>query len=218
MDSAVNAAGLNYDQITQLIMVGGSSRLVRAQEMVADHTSLVPKTDIDPEKAIAYGAALAAIDEMAKKGETAEFRGQKIPSPNLFIQDVTAHGVGCCTVDTSKSDRPMINSVIIPQNTPIPCRKVDRFHLEKDDQSEAKIEILQGKDDALRDDCLIIGELELKGLPPEDKATARIQVEYTIDTNGMVTATATDLVGGSTQTVSVDYKKGITPKSGPAAA
>jgi molecular chaperone DnaK len=218
MDSAVNAAGLNYDQITQLIMVGGSSRLVRAQEMVADHTGLVPKTDIDPEKAIAYGAALAAIDEMAKKGETAEFRGQKIPSPNLFIQDVTAHGVGCCTVDTSKPDRPMINSVIIPQNTPIPCRKVDRFHLEKDDQSEAKIEILQGKDDALRDDCLIIGELELKGLPPEDKATARIQVEYTIDTNGMVTATATDLVGGSTQTVSVDYKKGITPKSGPAAA
>ncbi len=218
MDSAIKAAGLTYDQVDRLIMVGGSSRMVRAQELVADHTGLVPKTDIDPEKAIAYGAALAAIDEMAKRGETAEIRGQKIPSPNLFVQDVTAHGVGCCTVDTSKVDRPLVNSVIIAQNTPIPCRRVDRFYLEQEEQSEVKVEILQGKPDAPRDDCLIIGELVLAGLPREEKATARIQVEYMIDANGMVTATATDLVGGSTQTVTVDYKKGIQPKANPAAA
>ena len=64
----------------------------------------------------------------------------------------------------------------------------------------------------------MIGELVLSNLPKEQKRTARIQVEYTIDINGMVTATATDKVSGQSQTVSVDYKKGIKPKDKPQAA
>ena len=106
----------------------------------------------------------------------------------------------------------MINSVIIPKNTPIPCQKSDGFYLEHEDQTEARIEILQGEPDAQRDECLLIGELDLSNLPREDKRTQRIRVEYVIDPNGMVTATATDTVSGKQQTVSVDYKKGIVPK------
>ena len=218
VNRAVGAAGLAMSQINSLVMVGGTSRLSCIQDAVANATSLYPKTDIDPSKAIAYGGALACIAEMARDGRTATIGGQVIPAPDMFVRDVTAHAVGCCVVDSSGPNRRMIHSVIIPKNTPIPCQKTDRFFLEHDQQTAAKIEILQGKPNADRDDCLLIGELDLDNLPSEPQRTQRIGVEYIIDANGMVTATATDKVSGKTQTVSVDYKKGVKPKDKPQAA
>lgn len=218
IDKAVASAGLAKDKIDHLVMVGGTSRPTHIQEMVAAHTGLYPKTDIDPDKAIAYGAAYACIAEMAKQGKTASIRGQVIPAPEIFVRDVTAHDVGCCVVDKSGPKRRLSNALIIPKNTPIPCQRSDQFYLEHEDQVAVKIEILQGDPDADRDNCLLIGEFLMTGLPKETKRTPRILVEYTIDTNGMVTATATDKVSGKQQTVSVDYKKGIKQKDKPNAA
>ncbi len=216
LDRAVQAAGLEYGSIDHLLMVGGTSRMPYIQQLLAQHTGLTPRMDIDPEKAIAYGAALACIDQMAKKGQTATIHGRVIPAPEMFIRDVAAHGVGCCVSDAIESGQKLVNEVIIPKNTPIPCQKMDSFLLEHEQQTEARIEILQGKPDADRDDCLIIGEIVLEDLPKESTRTQRIQVEYMIDSNGMVTATATDKVSGKNKTVSVDYKKGIKPKKKPA--
>jgi len=218
VDRAVTAAGVTTNEIDHLIMVGGTSRLPYLQDQVAQHTGLVPKTDIDPEKAIAYGAALACLTELARQGRHATINGQVIPAPDMFVREVTAHDVGCCVIDTTSAKRRLSHSVIIPQNTAIPCRKTDRFYLEHEDQTQARVEILQGNQNADRDDCLLIGELLLEDLPEEDKATSRIELDYTIDGNGMITATATDLVGGKQQTVSVDYKKGIKAREKPAAA
>lgn len=217
-DRAVQAAGLTYPEVDRLLLVGGSSRLPYIRDAVAKHTGLQPKTDIDPEKAIAYGASLACVSEMGKEGRTATFRGQVIPDPAMFIRDVTAHTVGCCVVDTTDGRKRLVNAELIPQNTTIPCKKVEHYYLEHEDQVGARIEILQGQADAERDDCLIIGELVLDSLPKEAKRTQRLQVECLIDANGMVTATATDKVSGKSTTVSVDYKKGIKPKDKPSAA
>lgn len=214
---ALASANLNIQQIDHLVMVGGTSRIRHIQDKVADNTGLYPKTDVDPDKAVAYGAAFVSISEMAKKGKTATLRGQVIPSPEIFVRDVTAHAVGCCVVNTSGPNKRLTNAVIIQKNTAVPCRRSDQFCLEHEDQVEARIEILQGEPDAERDECLLIGELALTNLPKETTRTARIMVEYMIDANGMVTATATDKVSGQQQTVSVDYNKGIKPKDKPAA-
>jgi molecular chaperone DnaK len=117
-DRAVAAAGLQMGQIDDLVMVGGTSRLPQVQEAVAGHIGLVPKITVDPDRAIAFGAALASIAELAKQGKTATIRGQVIPAPGMFVRDVTAHSVGCCVVDHSGPNKRMINSVIIPKNTP----------------------------------------------------------------------------------------------------
>lgn len=215
---AVAAAGLTFDKVDRLVLVGGTSRLPYIQECAANHTGLVPRTDVDPEKAIAYGAALACVAEMANQGKTATIRGQVIPAPELFVQDVTAHGVGCAVIDGGPSSRRLVNAVIIPKNTPIPCQKADHFYLEDENQTHARVEILQGEADADRNDCLLIGELTLENLPKEPKRTERISVQYTIDANGMVNATATDKASGISRTVSVDYKKGIKPRQKPKAA
>lgn len=210
MDLALDAAKTTYDQIDHIVMVGGGSRMPIVQEMVADHTGIAPKMDIDPEKAICYGAALECVAEMAKNGHRFSFRGCDIPSPDVFLQEVTAHTIGCCVVDkAANASRNLINAEIIPNNTAVPCQKVEHFFLDDGQQNAAHIEILQGKANAARDDCLIIGELALTDLPPEAKRSPRIRVEIAIDANGMVTATATDLISGKTQSVSVDYQKGI---------
>ncbi|MFA6186473.1 MAG: Hsp70 family protein [Phycisphaerae bacterium] len=218
LQKAVKAAGLTLKNIDHLVMVGGTSKLLYIQQKVADFTGLYPKTDIDPDRAVAYGAAYACIAEMAKDGKTAKLRGQVIPAPEIFVRDVTAHDVGCCVIDNSSLKNCLINAAIIHKNTPIPCHRSDLFYLEHEDQIEARIEILQGEADADRDDCLLIGELALKNLPKETCRSPRIQIEYIIDANGMITATATDKVSGTQQTVSVDYKKGMKPKNKPQAA
>lgn len=218
LDRAIAAASLKIDAIDRLILVGGTSRMPYIQNAVADHTGLVPKMDIDPDKAIAYGAALACVAEMARQGRTSFVYGQAIPASDKFVRDVTAHAVGCCVLDSRGSKQRLLNAALIPKNTEIPCHRSDAFCLEHDDQDQAQIEILQGEQDAERNDCLLIGELVLKDLPKEPLRTRRIHVEYVIDDNGMVTATATDKVGGAQQTVSVDYKKGIKASEKPAAA
>ncbi len=217
-DRAIVAAGLTIDAIDRLVMVGGTSRLPHIQERVADHTGLVPRTDIDPDKAIAYGAALACVAEMDKNGQAATIHGQVIPAPELFVQDVTAHDVGCSALIHDGPKQRLVNAVIIPKNTAIPCQKTDHFYLESEEQTRAKVEILQGEGRANRDDCLVIGEIILDNLPTETVQSQRICVQYTIDANGMVTATATDKVSGISRTVSVDYKKGIHARQQPAAA
>lgn len=215
LDRALDAASLRKEELHDVIMVGGTSRLPYIQQSLAKHIGRPPKTDIDPDKAVVYGAAIAYQLELAKRGRHDSHNDVVIPPPDLFVRDVTAHAVGCCVIDVNGQGRRMLNAAILNKNTPIPCCKVDRFFLERDDQSSAQIEILQGEPDAERDQCLLIGELLLENLPPEPKRTARIQVEYSIDSNGMVTATATDLVGGTSKTVTVDYKKGVKPKDKP---
>lgn len=215
MDRVLGAAGVKCSAVDRLLMVGGTSKLPYLQELVANHTGLVPRIDIDPDKAVVYGAALAYVAEQAKRGQATFVHGKVIPSPGVFMRDVTAHAVGCCVLDDQSADKRLKNAVIVPKNTPIPCQRTDTFCLEHDDQTCARIEILQGEPDADRDDCLLIGEMLLEDLPVETKRTPRLQVEYVIDINGMVTATATDKKGGQRKSVSVDYKKGISPKAKP---
>lgn len=218
LDRVVAGAGLSFNDIDNLLLVGGTCRMPYVQEMVAAHTGLKPKLDVEPENAIAFGAALASVMEMANEGKTATIRGQIIPSPEIFARDVCAHNLGVCVLEGERGNERLVNSVIIPKNTPIPCQKTECFFLEDDNQTAICVEILEGDDDAERDDCLLIGELALDNLPSESKRTKRIQVDYKFDANGMINATALDKVSGRQQSVSVDYQNGMKPKGKPTSA
>lgn len=102
LDRALDAASLKVSDVDHLVMVGGTSRFPYIQERLANHTGVAPKTDIDPEQAIAKGAALACA---AKRHERGEGEGKTIPGPDIFIRDVTAHAIGCCIVDNRTSNR-----------------------------------------------------------------------------------------------------------------
>lgn len=217
-DRAVVQAGLDYGSLSRVVMAGGTSRSPYVQHCVKEHTGLPLKLDSEPDKLIARGAALDCVRELVLLGEAPELHGRAIPAPRLFVRDVTAHDVGCAVVDGSNGHKRIVNSVIVPKSTPIPHQKADAFYLESEHQTDAKVEVLQGGADADRDTCLIIGELVLENLPTEPVRTKRIQIVYTIDGNGMVNVTATDKVSGVNKSISVDYRKGVKPKSQPAKA
>jgi len=217
LQSAIKSAGLRVQQVQRLILVGGVSRLPYIQSRVADETGMRPATDIDPDKAVVLGAAWAGIAELKRQGRSASLRGRVIPAPAAFVQEVTSHAVGCAVVESTSAGRRLVLSEIVPKHTRIPCTKTDRFFLEQESQTAAKIEILQGVAGAPLDQCLEIGTLLLENLPVESTRSQRIEVRYEIDADGMINATATDLVSGMNDTVSVDYKRGIAPDTKSAA-
>jgi molecular chaperone DnaK len=146
--------------------------------------------------------------ELANAGKTIMIGGRAIPPPKAFVQEVTFHSVGCCVVDQNKDLR---NAVILPKATPIPTSKTDRFSLEHEGQTEARIEILQGEEGQPKDECLSIGQIVLSNLPPEHQRSKRIEVTYRIDKNGMIHAAGRDLVSGKQVEVQVDYHKQVKP-------
>ena len=199
-DKAIRGAGVAWRDVGSLIMVGGASRMPHLQQKLADLTGLVPKMDLEPDRVVAMGAALKARLILGEKGV--------LPHPNIFVKEVTAHGLGCAVLKPGGRDEAdLIQSVIIPKNTPVPSQRTDHFFLEHESQDSVTIVVAQGEESQPLKQCLKIGELRLDNLPKESKRSKRIKVDFAIDPNGMAYVTATDVVGQATKSVSVNYKK-----------
>ena len=199
VEDTLTAAGLNPQQLQHLVVTGGASRDPRIAARLQAKLGLAPRTDVDPDRAVASGALEWGIETLRASGEAAAAGIRFVAAQRPKLTDVTAHAVGVTTVDCQSGGQFM--TMLIAKNTPIPRRHSEAFFLEFEDQLCARIEILQGEANAARDACLPIGEMQLDNLPKEPQRTRRILVELCIDDNGMVTATATDKVGGQSQSV-----------------
>lgn len=205
-NKAVAGCGHTWKDIDSLVMVGGSSRMPYIQEQLANVTGLTPKQDISPDRAVALGAALKARLVLGEKGV--------LPHPGIFIREVSSHDLGCCVLKPGgRNESDLVQVALIPKNTPVPAQKTDSFFLQHEDQTAVRIIIAQGDDGSPLDQCLEIGEIQIDNLPKEPKRTQRIKVDYTLDSNGMAKVTASDLVGGASQAVSIDCKQSIGKKA-----
>jgi len=213
--AAVKDAGFTWKDLDSLLLVGGAVRMPAVTSALADLTGIVPHCDIDPDRAVCYGAALQCAMELARVGKTLTIGSRVIPAPRAFVQDVTAYDVGCATLNL---DHVLVNSVIIPKGTAIPTTRTNQFKLEHEHQTEARVEILQGEDGQAREECLSIGEIVLTNLPPERVRSSRIEVTYSVDVNAMIRARARDLVSGQEREIRIDYRKGTEQSSQSTAA
>lgn len=204
---AVGEINLSFADLDTIVLVGGGVRLPAVMDALADHTGIVPHCDIEPDRAVCFGAAQMCAMEFANTGKTIMIGGRAIPAPKAFVQESTAHGVGCCVAE---KDGTLRNAVILPKGTAIPTTKTDRFSIQNEGQTEARIEVLQGDEGQAHEDCLSIGEIVLTNLPPEHQKTKRIEITYAIDGNGMIRATGRDLVGGEQVEIRIDYSKSTT--------
>ncbi len=204
-DKAIKGRGHTWKDIDSLVMVGGSSRMPYIQEQLANISGLAPKNDILPDRAVAIGTVLKARLVLGEKGV--------LPHPGIFVREVSSHDLGCCVLKPGgKGEDDLVQVALISKNTPVPAQKTDSFFLQHEDQTAVKIIIAQGDDGSPLRQCLEIGEIQLENLPKESKRTQRIKVDYALDTNGMAKVTATDLVGGASETVSIDCKKDVKRK------
>lgn len=182
VERSVKDAKLNYSEIDEIVLVGGSTRIPMVQELVKKMTSKEPNKSVNPDEVVALGAAIQA----------GVLSGDKT---DILLLDVTPLSLG---VETQGG----ITDVLIERNTTIPTTKSRVYTTAADNQTEVTIHILQGER-SLSKDNKSLGQFNLSGIPPAPARVPQVEVTFDIDANGILNVTATDKATGTQQKITV---------------
>jgi molecular chaperone DnaK len=175
----IRQAGLDWADIDRVLLVGGSSRIPMVAEMLRKVTGKEPDCSQSPDEAVAHGAALYAGMLMEQAGAAGK--------PGCQLINVNSHSLG--VVGTHRKTRQRTNAVLIPKNSPLPCRAMRVFKTALADQRNIKIEVVEGESER-PDECIALGECVVQDLPPGLPAGTPIEVEYAYRANGRISVSA----------------------------
>ncbi len=194
-ERVVADAGLSWSEITDTILVGGSTRIPAVREMLERLSGEPPRTDASPDEAVALGAAIYAAKLASDQGSTiVDSEGQKALPPAVNLVDINAHPLGVLALAGAGSE--LRNVVIIKKNTPLPASASETFSLEADNQTSVKIQVVQGADGAAPDDVHPLGEIVLGPLPPGPAGPDRVDIRMELDKDAILHVTGKDLHSG----------------------
>jgi molecular chaperone DnaK len=185
---ALTDAGVDPSKIDEVVLVGGSTRIPRVQQIVKDLFGKEPHKGVNPDEVVAIGAALQAG---VLAGEVKD----------LLLLDVTPLSLGIETLGG-------VMTTLIPRNTTIPTRKSETFSTAADSQTSVEVHVLQGERPLARDNRTL-GRFQLVGLPPAPRGVPQIEVTFDIDANGMVNVSAKDRGTGKEQKITITASSGL---------
>jgi molecular chaperone DnaK len=188
MEQALKDAGLKPNQIDEVILVGGSTRIPKIQEIVKNFFGKEPNKSVNPDEVVAIGAA---IQGGVLAGEVKD----------VLLLDVTPLSLGIETLGG-------VSTVLIQRNTTIPTKKSEVFSTAEDNQTTVEIHVLQGERQFARDNKTI-GKFQLTGIPPAPRSMPQVEVGFDIDANGILHVTAKDKATGKEQKIRIEASSGL---------
>ena len=211
VDQTLKEAGVSADEILEIIPVGGPSQMPMIADAIEKRFSKKPTCHCEPHFAVALGNVISGRLEIERNGRAFEVGGAKLPPLSLSARDVTSHPIGVAVlVDGSENN--LVNAVILDKGVPIPSDQTQPFTLAVPGQTDAKIEVLQGKDGAFYSECLLLGHFELTGMTPVFDRPHRVEVRLKFDHNGMLSASAYDPASGISADLEMDYGQAKDPQ------
>ena len=185
---ALADAGLKPSEIDEVVLVGGTTRTPKIQQLVKEYFGKEPHKGVNPDEVVAVGAA---IQGGVLKGEVKD----------VLLLDVTPLSLGIETLGG-------VMTALISRNTTIPTRKSEIFSTATDNQTSVEVHVLQGERQFARDNRTL-GRFHLVGLPPAPRGVPQIEVAFDIDANGIVNVTAKDVATGKEQKITISGSSGL---------
>jgi molecular chaperone DnaK len=186
---ALSDAKLSPDDIDEVVLVGGSTRIPRVRQIVKDLFDKEPNKSVNPDEVVAIGAAIQAA---ILGGEVEE---------QMVLLDVTPLSLGVETLGG-------VMTRLIERNTTIPTEKKEIVSTAADSQTEVTIHVLQGEREFARDNRTL-GRFNLTGIPPAPRGVPQIEVSFNIDANGILNVSAKDLATGKQQSIEIKGSSGL---------